>query len=291
MKKILILIICMLPVIAFSGCNDKDEIRKDIDGLNARLDALNESLEGLNTSIRSFQDVMKGLVLVTSYKIDERGNYTLSLSDGTELLVYGGQPIGEIPTVGVNEAGNWTYTLDNKTVELKDPSGKPYSAKPTDGVDGGVPQISIDAEGYWCYSVNGAAPKRVEGRYNLAHIGDIPASIFANVAIDGNKIQFTFPGETTPTEILLLGGLDMTFSAASVTVAKEGTAKLTATQIHVDAVTIDPTPLQVVLSDDASDNLSISAVGVDAGNYTVHFQIFSAEGYRLIKSLNITVTE
>lgn len=291
MKKILILIICVLPVIAFSGCNDKDEIRKDIDGLNARLDALNESLEGLNTSICSFQDVMKGLVLVSSYKMDERGNYTFSLSDGTELLVYGGQPLGEIPAIGVNEAGNWTYTLDNKTTELKDAAGNPYPVKPTDGVNGGVPQISIDADGYWCYSVNGATPKRVEGRYNLAHIGDIPASIFANVTVNGNKIQFTFPGETTPTEILLLGGLDLTFPTAPVTVAKGGTVKLTVTQTHVNAVTIDPTLLQVILSDDPSDNLSIAAVGVDAGNYTVYFQIFSTEGYRLIKSLNVTVTE
>ncbi len=100
MKKILILLVCLLPVITFTSCDDKDDIRKDIDDLNARLDALTDDLENLNTSIKSFQDAVKGLVLVTGYTMDEKGNYTLSLSDGTELVVYGGQP-----------AGRYSYTL------------------------------------------------------------------------------------------------------------------------------------------------------------------------------------
>ena len=89
MKKILILLVCLLPVITFTSCDDKDDIRKDIDDLNARLDALTDDLENLNTSIKFFQDAVKGLVLVTGYTMDEKGNYTLSLSDGTELVVYG----------------------------------------------------------------------------------------------------------------------------------------------------------------------------------------------------------
>lgn len=87
MKKILILLVCLLPVITFTSCDDKDDIRKDIDDLNARLDALTDDLENLNTSIKSFQDAVKGLVLVTGYTMDEKGNYTLSLSDGTELVM------------------------------------------------------------------------------------------------------------------------------------------------------------------------------------------------------------
>lgn len=72
MKKILILLVCLLPVITFTSCDDKDDIRKDIDDLNARLDALTDDLENLNTSIKSFQDAVKGLVLVTGYTMDER---------------------------------------------------------------------------------------------------------------------------------------------------------------------------------------------------------------------------
>ena len=38
-------------------------------------------------------------------------------------------------------------------------------------------------------------------------------------------------------------------------------------------------------------SLTIQTKGVDSGVYDVHFQIFSKEGYRLIKSLKVTVSE
>lgn len=291
MKKLLILLICFLPIITFTACNNEDDIRKDIDDLNARLDALENDLKSLNTSIKSFQDAMKGVILITGYSMDEKGNYTLSLSDGTNLVVYGGQPLGDIPTLGVNEAGNWTYTLGDKTVELTDGNGNPCPAVPVDGKDGQTPTISIDSEGYWCYAVGDGEPKRVEGRYNISQIDKIPGSIFADVTVVGNVINFKFPGNEAYTSIPLLGGLDMTFSSASVTVKKGTAVKLTATQTYVKTVNIDPSPLQVVLSDEPTDNLTITAKNVEAGTYTVYFQIFSAEGYRLVKSLEVTVTE
>lgn len=58
MKKILILLISLLPIITFTACDDKDDIRKDIDELNARLDALTDDLESLNGDIKKFQDMM-----------------------------------------------------------------------------------------------------------------------------------------------------------------------------------------------------------------------------------------
>ena len=69
MKKILILLLSLLPVITFTACDDKDDIRKDIDELNARLDALTDNLESLNTSIKSFQEAMQGIVLITEYSM------------------------------------------------------------------------------------------------------------------------------------------------------------------------------------------------------------------------------
>lgn len=290
MKKILILLISLLPLITFTACDDKDDIRKDIDDLNARLDALTDDLENLNTSIKSFQDAMNGLVLVTGYSMDEKGNYTLSLSDGTNLVIYGGQPAGDIPTLGINEAGNWTYTLNGTTKELKDGDGNPCPAVPEDGKDGKTPTISIDSEGYWCYAVGDGDAQRIEGRYNIADITKIPSSIFAGVTVEGNKISFTFGDEdSSPVDILLLGGLDMTFSTANATVAKDETVTLTATQTAVAKVIVDPTPLQVSLTDAVDNNLTIGAKGVDAGEYTVCFQIFSETGYRLVKALKVTV--
>ena len=59
-------------------------------------------------------------------------------------------------------------------------------------------------------------------------------------------------------------------------------------QTNVDKIIIDPTPLTIDLTD---TSLAIQTKGVNPGVYDVHFQIFSKEGYRLIKSLKVTVSE
>ena len=87
---------------------------------------------------------MQGIVLITEYSMDEKGNYTLKMSDGMELTVYSGLPDEDIPVLGVSEDGYWTYTLNGETIKLSS------KAKPEDGKDGETPMISIDEEGYWC---------------------------------------------------------------------------------------------------------------------------------------------
>lgn len=286
MKKILILLLILLPVITFTACDDKDDIRKNIDELNARLDALTNDLESLNTSISSFQDAMQGLVLIIGYSMDEKGNYTLKMSDGTELTVYSGLPNEDIPVLGVSEDGYWTYTFNGETITL------PSKAKPEDGKDGETPTISIDGEGYWCYTIAGGETQRIGGPYNIADITKIPGSIFADVVVKDNVMTFSFAGGGT-TDIPLLGGLNMTFadgatSLTSVTITKNTLKELKVEQINVDKIIIDPTPLTIDLTD---TSLTIQTTGVDPGVYDVHFQIFSKEGYRLIKSLKVTVSE
>lgn len=286
MKKILILILSLLPVITFTACDDKDDIRKDINELNTRLDALTDNLESLNTSIKSFQEAMQGIVLITEYSMDEKGNYTLKMSDGTELTVYSGLPDEDIPVLGVSEDGYWTYTFNGETIKLSS------KAKPEDGKNGETPTISIDEEGYWCYTIAGGETQRIGGPYNIADITKIPGSIFANVVVKDNVMTFSF-AEGGTTDIPLLGGLNMTFadgatSLTSVTIAKNTLKELKVEQTNVDKIIIDPTPLTIDLTD---TSLTIQTTGVDPGVYDVHFQIFSKEGYRLIKSLKVTVSE
>lgn len=286
MKKILILILSLLPVITFTACDDKDDIRKDINELNTRLDALTDNLESLNTSIKSFQEAMQGIVLITEYSMDEKGNYTLKMSDGTELTVYSGLPDEDIPVLGVSEDGYWTYTFNGETIKLSS------KAKPEDGKDGETPTISIDEEGYWCYTIAGGETQRIGGPYNIADITKIPGSIFADVVVKDNVMTFSF-AEGGTTDIPLLGGLNMTFadgatSLTSVTIAKNTLKELKVEQTNVDKIIIDPTPLTIDLTD---TSLTIQTTGVDPGVYDVHFQIFSKEGYRLIKSLKVTVSE
>ncbi len=287
MKKILILIMGLLPFFMFTACEDKDDIQKDVDELNARLDAVETELEALNSSIQHFQEALNGKILITGYKKNEKGDYTLSLSNGEELVVFGGQPQGEIPTLGINKDGNWTYTLDGVTKVVVDEKGNPCPAKPQDGKDGKTPTISIDKDGYWCYAIGDGAPKRIGGKYNIAQIDKFPASIFAEVGLKDNKLSFKLGEETV--EIPLLGGLDLEFPEQPVKVMAGKSVKLTVKQVNVYKAVIDPTPLQVTLSNNEKDNLTIVAKGVEKGKYTVYFQLFTKEGYRLIKSLEVTV--
>lgn len=287
MKKILILIMGLLPFFMFTACEDKDDIQKDVDELNARLDAVETELEALNSSIQHFQEALNGKILITGYKKNEKGDYTLSLSNGEELVVFGGQPQGEIPTLGINKDGNWTYTLDGVTKVVVDEKGNPCPAKPQDGKDGKTPTISIDKDGYWCYAIGDGAPKRIGGKYNIAQIDKFPASIFAEVGLKDNKLSFKLGEETV--EIPLLGGLDLEFPEQPVKVMAGKSVKLTVKQVNVYKAVIDPTPLQVTLSNNEKDNLTIVAKGVEKGKYTVYFQLFTEEGYRLIKSLEVTV--
>lgn len=287
MKKILILIMGLLPFFTFTACEDKDDIQKDVDELNARLDAVETELEALNSSIQHFQEALNGKILITGYKKNEKGDYTLSLSNGEELVVFGGQPQGEIPTLGINKDGNWIYTLDGVTKVVVDEKGNPCPAKPQDGKDGKTPTISIDKDGYWCYAIGDGAPKRIGGKYNIAQIGKIPASIFAEVGLKDNKLSFKLGEETV--EIPLLGGLDLEFPEQPVKVMAGKSVKLTVKQVNVYKAVIDPTPLQVTLSNNEKDNLTIVAKGVEKGKYTVYFQLFTKEGYRLIKPLEVTV--
>ena len=105
-------------------------------------------------------------------------------------------------------------------------------------------------------------------------------------------MTFSF-AEGGTTDIPLLGGLNMTFAdgataLTSVTIAKNTLKELAVEQTNVDKIIIDPTPLTIDLTD---TSLTIQTKGVNPGVYDVHFQIFSKEGYRLIKSLKVTVSE
>lgn len=288
MKKHILLFLSILSLISFNACDDRDEIRDDINALNARLDALQAEFDKLNENISTFYDLAAGKTFFTSCTTDERGNYTLQLSDGSSWTVYGGMPEGELPVVTIDEDGNWVFTHKGETVVLG-------SAKPIDGKQGFVPQMTVDSEGYWCYQIGDEAPQRVPGPYNVAEVDHIQPSIFESVTVspeNSNVMQFKLYGADEPVEIALLGGLDMTFPSASVSIAKGESQTLTATLKEVEKVVISPTPLQVTLTEADSNNLTIKAPAtVEAGDYTVYFEIYNKAGYRLVKPLEVTVTE
>ncbi|WP_443934694.1 PL29 family lyase N-terminal domain-containing protein [Phocaeicola plebeius] len=293
MKKHILLFLSIFSLVTFSGCDERDEIRDDINALSARLDALQVEFDKLNDNISTFYNLATGKTYFTSYTQDEKGNYTLKLSDGTSWTVYGGLPEGDLPVITINEEGKWIFSYNGEEIELKDEAGNPATAFPVDGENGLTPKMSIGEDGCWYYQIGDGEPQIVPGPYNVAKVGKINPSIFDVVQADTehNVLKFKLYGSDEFVDIALLGGLDMKFPEGEHKV-NAIPLTLTADLTEVATVVISPTPLDVKLTDAESGNLTISIPSeatVPAGKYTIYFEIYNEAGYRLVKSLTVTV--
>lgn len=298
MKKHILLFLSIFSLVAFSGCDDRDEIRDDINALSARLDALQVEFDKLNSNINTFYNLSNGKTYFTSYTQSENGDYTLKLSDGTSWTVYGGMPEGELPVLTINEEGKWIFSYNGEEIELEDGKGNPATAFPVNGEDGSTPKMSIDENGYWCYQIGDGAVQRVPGPYNVAEVDKINPSIFEEVKVkegNNNVLQFKPYGSDSYVEVALLGGLDMTFPDEPDGGHKVSTSSpLTLTVIlkEVADVVISPTPLEVKLTDADTGNLTISipaGTTLSPDQYDIYFEIYNAAGHRLVKKLTVTV--
>lgn len=298
MKKHILLFLSIFSLVAFSGCDDRDEIRDDINALSARLDALQVEFDKLNSNINTFYNLSTGKTYFTSYTQSENGDYTLQLSDGTSWTVHGGMPEGELPVVTINDEGKWIFSYNGEEIELKDEAGNSATAFPVNGENGSTPKMSIDENGYWCYQIGDGAVQQVPGPYNVAEVGKINPSIFKDVQADTehNVLKFKLYGSDEFVDIALLGGLNMTFLGDNPTLSSsKRTLTLTAILTEVATVVISPTPFEVKLTDAGnteSNNLTISipsGVTVSEGEHIIYFEIYNEAGYRLVKSLTVTV--
>ncbi|WP_337556739.1 PL29 family lyase N-terminal domain-containing protein [Phocaeicola plebeius] len=298
MKKHILLFLSIFSLVTFSGCDDRDEIRDDINALSARLDALQVEFDKLNSNINTFYNLSNGKTYFTSYTQSENGDYTLQLSDGTSWTVYGGLPEGDLPVITINEEGKWIFSYNGEEIELKDEAGNPATAFPVNGENGSTPKMSIGKDGCWYYQIGDGEPQIVPGPYNVAEVGKINPSIFEVVQADTehNVLKFKLYGSDEFVDIALLGGLNMTFSDDNPTLSSStNTLTLTATLTEVATVVISPTPFEVKLTDagsTGSNNLTIRipfGATVPAGKYTIYFEIYNEAGYRLVKSLTVTV--
>ena len=84
MKKV-ISIICITLLVALYSCDERDDLRSDIDNLKERVANLEASIEQMNSDISNYQQMVEGKILVVGYSKDEQDNYTIELSNGCLL--------------------------------------------------------------------------------------------------------------------------------------------------------------------------------------------------------------
>lgn len=295
MKKLLYLFITCLSFIAFSSCDDRDEIRNDINDLNSRLDALDAQIDAYNKQIVAYQDMVLGQVYIKDYSRDEKtGNYVLTLSDGTAVTVYSGNPDNEMPQMYIADDGTWHYTQDGADYVLTDDAGNSITAWPVDGKNGVTPQISVDAEGYWQVSMDGGATwERIGGSAPIASPDMMLPSIFQSVTVSEDGKSMTLVVAATGESVTIPVGAESSFNLAlssesPISVAVGQSVTVAIQQTNVKEIAIESTPLQVEITD---AELKVTAPAtLAAADYTLILKVFSEEGYCKLVSITVKVT-
>lgn len=295
MKKILYLFIVCLSFIAFPSCDDRDEIRNDINDLNSRLDALDAQIDTYNTQISAYQDMVLGQTYIKDYAYDKAtGNYVLTLSDGTAMSIYSGKPDNEIPQMYIAEDGTWHYTQDGTDYVLTGSDGNAISALPVDGKNGVTPQISIDEEGYWLVSMDGGATwERIGGSAPIASPDMMLPSIFQSVTVSEDGKSMTLVVAATGESVTIPVGAESSFNLAlssesPISVAVGQSVTVAIQQTNVKEIAIESTPLQVEITD---TKLKVTAPAtLAAADYTLILKVFSEEGYCKLVSITVKVT-
>ena len=291
MKKV-ISIICITLLVALYSCDERDDLRSDIDNLKERVANLEASIEQMNSDISNYQQMVEGKILVVGYSKDEQDNYTIELSNGETITIYSGKvDMNDMPLFSVNASGHWAYTINDMTTELL-VNDKPVSAIPEAGTAGVTPKLKVDANGFWLVSIDNGSTWNKLGNNQIADGTQAVAnasSLFSNVTIDEATGQLTFTIRADNSQVKVpIYGKDF-----YLTIKYEGTAtfglgqkqEFVVEQANVETATIENQTWGVKLTE---NKLIVTApkTNVQGKEYEeqIYIKIFSKEGYcRVVK--------
>ena len=291
MKKV-ISIICITLLVALYSCDERDDLRSDIDNLKERVANLEASIEQMNSDISNYQQMVEGKILVVGYSKDEQDNYTIELSNGETITIYSGKvDMNDMPLFSVNASGHWAYTINDMTTELL-VNDKPVSAIPEAGTAGVTPKLKVDANGFWLVSIDNGSTWNKLGNNQIAYGTQAVAnasSLFSNVTIDEatGQITFTIRADNSQVKVPIYG------KDFYLTIKYEGTAtfglgqkqEFVVEQANVETATIENQTWGVKLTE---NKLIVTApkTNVQGKEYEeqIYIKIFSKEGYcRVVK--------
>lgn len=292
MKKVISLI-CISLLVALYSCDERDDLRSDIDDLKDRVANLEASIEQMNSDISNYQQMVQGKILIVGYNKDEQGNYTVELSNGETITVYSGEvDMADMPLFSVNTDGNWTYTINGITTELKDKEENPISAYPETGDAGVTPQMRVSAKGFWEISVDGGTTWELLGNDQIAD-GTVAASsassIFSNVEIDEATGEATFTIRADESQVTVpIYGKDFYLTiehSGTVTFGLKQEQRFNVQQANVETAVIENNTWGIKLTE---TELIVTAPATNVQNKEyeelIYIKIFSKEGYcRVVK--------
>lgn len=291
MKKV-ILSICTILFVALYSCDERDDLRSDIDNLKERVANLEASIEQMNTDINNYQQMVAGVILVMGYNQDELGNYTVELSNGETVNIYSGKAdMNDMPLFSINASGNWAYTINGVTTELLF-NNQPVNAIPETGAAGITPKMKVDANGFWLISLDNGSTWSKLGNNQIAdgtQATSSASSVFSNVVVNEATGEITFTIRADNSEVTIpIYGQDFYLN-----IQCEGTATFGLKQIqefvvkqaNVETAVIENQTWGIKLEE---TKLTVTAPSTNPRGETyedvIHIKIFSKEGYcRIVK--------
>ena len=146
----------MAAALLASGCGKF--VRDELITMQNEIDQLSEKVKQMNESIGSLREIVDQMaaggyvVDVQEFKDEDgRGGYTLVFNDDTKLKLYSGvdgkdgeDAYGPAISITQDEEGHWVWTIDGEIIIVN--NNPLYVDYP--------PQLKIDAEGYWCISLD-----------------------------------------------------------------------------------------------------------------------------------------
>lgn len=282
MKKILFLFFGLFFMITWQSCDERDDIRKDIDELNARLDGIQPLIIQLNKDIVSYKALLDGSLWIVDFTVNSCGDYTIRFNDGSDMTVYSGETDEEIPQVAIGEDGIWYYTQNGEKYPLLGSDGNPA---PVFGENGVTPQIRINNKtGRWEYSLDQGTTWQGDLGAALPRNG---ISVFDDVAYSKNEDGGEFlvfrwhTGDIQyEKKIGLFSGLDLTInygseSSSPVAFSLGAVKTFSVTQIGVAKALIETNTWGVELNE---NEIKITAPDQPCED-NILIKILSPEGY------------
>lgn len=152
MKKFYFIVPMILALMLQSCTSDK--LEQQVSSLEERIAALESVYGEINDNATALNALYRENLLIIKYEErTENGKvvgYDLRLSDGSTLhITYGKEMEGLAPIVGVNDMGQWAFSVDGGETftEIKG-AASPWSK------DGKSPVVSVDKYGFWQISLD-----------------------------------------------------------------------------------------------------------------------------------------
>ena len=131
MNKIVILI-CATLFIALYACDERDDLRSDINDLKEWVTDMEAGIEQMNTDINSYQQMVAGKVFVSGYEQDELGK-VIDLKYGEEAKEANFALTGEqVVNTVMNLAKLVLNTADSAFAKFETTNGTKTTFKVTD---------------------------------------------------------------------------------------------------------------------------------------------------------------